>query len=264
MAELDGLWADPEYAGAFALEHAHYDEDIALWRRLARSLGSPVLDLGAATGRVAIPLARDGAEVIALDGSEPMIAELRRALEAEPAAVAARVQPVFADLTDFAPERPVPLAIMAMNTLQALVDPADQLAALRCARDALAPDGELWFDVAFPDLAEIQGSIGVVRLGDMHLDGPSGVVLQHAAWYDDFDPVAQTLEFTLQVDRSDATGTVRRALRHHRVHVFMPAELGHLLARAGLAVLERHGDFEGGPVTAHSERQVYRCARMRP
>ncbi|HJZ61399.1 MAG TPA: class I SAM-dependent methyltransferase [Miltoncostaeaceae bacterium] len=262
MAELDGLWVDEEYARAFTLEHAHYEEDLALWRQLARSLGSPVLDLGAATGRVAIALARDGAEVIALDGSEPMVAELHRALAAEPAAVAGRVHPVVADLRDFAQEPPVPLAIMAMNTLQALVGPADQLACLRAARAALRDDGELWFDVAFPDLAEIQGSIGVVRLGEVHHDGASGAVLQHAAWYDDFDPVTQTLEFTLQVDRSDDAGTVRRVLRHHRVHLFMPAELGHLLARAGLRVLDRYGDFGGGPVTGESERQVYRCGRM--
>src|SRR5262249_31306309 len=68
-----------------------------------------------------------------------------------------------------------------------------------------------------------------------------------------------TLEFTLQVDRSDDAGTVRRVLRHHRVHLFMPAELGHLLARAGLRVLDRYGDFGGGPVTGESERPIYRC-----
>src|SRR5262249_61431573 len=110
MAELDGLWVDEEYARAFTLEHAHYEDDLELWRQLARSLGSPVLDLGAATGRGAIALARDGAEGIALDGPEPMVAELRRALAAEPAAVAGRVHPVVADLRDFRQQPPGPLA----------------------------------------------------------------------------------------------------------------------------------------------------------
>ena len=68
--------SDDDEARRFALEHAHYVQDIPYWRAAAARCGSPVLDLGAATGRVAIPLARDGHEVWALDRSGAMLAEL--------------------------------------------------------------------------------------------------------------------------------------------------------------------------------------------
>ncbi|MGE3139883.1 MAG: class I SAM-dependent methyltransferase, partial [Thermoleophilia bacterium] len=78
-------------ARRFTAEHAHYTEDLAFWRATAARTGGPVLDLGCAAGRVAIPLARDGHEVWALDASLEMLAELGQRLAAEPAEVAGRV-----------------------------------------------------------------------------------------------------------------------------------------------------------------------------
>ena len=72
------------YAGTpperFALEHAHYDEDLAFWVALAREIGGPVLDIGAAVGRVTIPIARLGHHVCAVDGSQGMLHALEAAL----------------------------------------------------------------------------------------------------------------------------------------------------------------------------------------
>lgn len=243
----------------YALEHAHYDEDLDFWRREARERGGPVLDLGCAVGRVAIPLARDGAEVWALDSSPGMLAELAAQLRAEPPEVARRLHPVLADMRDFRLEPRFALVIAAMNTLQTLLVSDDQLACLRAIRAHLAPEGELLFDVAVPDPAEIQGTLGLVRRTGRHHDAARDVTLLHSAWYESFDPISQTLRFAIQVDEIAADGRVSRYLRHHVVHLFYPTELRHLLARSGLDVLEVAGDFDGSPVGAGSERQVYRC-----
>jgi SAM-dependent methyltransferase len=261
--------ADPAGESAarrFVLEHAHYTEDLVFWRRAGREAaerGLPVLDLGAAAGRVALALARDGAEVWAVDGSAAMVAELHRRLADEPPAVAARVHVVHADLRTLAlPERGrFGLALLAMNTLQALLTPGDQLAALGAARDHLAPEGELAFDVALPDLAEVAATLGVVRQTGVHEN--AGLTLIHSAWYEAFEPVTQTLRFTVQIDEHDRDGAVRRHLRRHTVHLFLPSELRHLLARAGLEVIEAYGDFEGSPVEAGAQRQIYRCRAAR-
>jgi SAM-dependent methyltransferase len=250
---------DAGYAERFALEHAHYTEDLPFWRRLARQAGSPVLDLGAATGRVALPLARDGAEVWAVDGSGAMLAELERRLSAEDADVAARVHPVRADVRALDLGRRFALVLIPMNTLQVLLTPEDQLACLGAVRRHLLPGAELAFDLALPDLCEVAGTLGLVRRTDEHEDPERGVTLEHSACYDAFDPLTQTLRFHQQIDERDRDGRVRRFRRRFTVHLFLPAELGHLLARAGLEVVESYGDFEGGPVGPGAQRQVYRC-----
>jgi SAM-dependent methyltransferase len=250
---------DAGEAERFAIEHAHYVEDLPFWRRLARELGSPVLDLGSATGRVALPLARDGAEVWALDASPAMLAVLERRLAEDGGEVLGRVHPVRGDLRALELGRRFALVVMAMNTFQLLVNPDDQLACLRAVREHLLPGGELAFDVALPDLGEVAGTLGLVRRTDDHEDPERGVVLEHSACYDAYDPVTQTLRFHLQIDERDRGGGLRRFQRRFTVHLFMPSELGHLIARAGLEVVAAYGDFEGAPVGPGSGRQVYRC-----
>jgi SAM-dependent methyltransferase len=222
----------------FLREHAHYRDDIAFWRRNAERLGSPVLDLGAAAGRVALCLARDGHEVWALDRSPEMLAQIARTVDAEPS-LAGRIHPVVGDMRGFTLDRRFALVLIAMNTLQALTEPDDQLACLRAVREHLAPGGE--------------------RTAGEFVDPVSGATLAHSAWYDTWDPVTQTLEFTHRIRETGADGTSREFVRCHRVHLFMPVELDHLLARAGLETIDVLGDFGGAPVGPGAETQIRRC-----
>lgn len=243
----------------YAREHAHYDDDLGFWRDLADDRGGAILDLGCAVGRVTIPLARDGHEVWALDLSEAMLAELRADAERADADAAKRIHTVAADMCTFGLDRPFALVVATMNTLQTLLTHEQQIACLESVRRHLARDGEFVFDVSLPDVGDIMSTIGVVRHMAHHHDAASGTTLIHSAWYDDFDPIDQRLQFTIQIDEIDATGQVSRFLRHHDIHVYQPHELSHLLARAGLEAVEVLGDFDGSPVDPGSERQIYRC-----
>ncbi len=249
-------------ARRFAVEHAHYEDDIAFWRRHAARLGGPVLDLGCATGRVAIPLARDGHEVWALDRSPAMLDELRRRLAGEDPGVAARVHPVEGDLARFELGRRFALVAVAMNTLQVLTEPDDREAAFRSVSRHLAPGGELIFDVALPDVEEIEGSMGRERRSGRHRDPATGEVLTHSGWYDSWDPGTHTLAFTLRIRTQNGDRPPREALRRHRVHLFAPEELAGLLEGAGLRHLEAAGGFDGRPLRAGGERQVHRAGAI--
>ncbi|HEX6621776.1 MAG TPA: class I SAM-dependent methyltransferase, partial [Solirubrobacteraceae bacterium] len=106
MGLIDVIWHDVE-CGA-------YDLDLPLWRELADHEGSPVLDVGAGTGRVALDLARRGHEVVALD-RDPALLE---ALVDRGAGLT--VSAVAADARAFDLGRRFPLVIVPMQTLQLL------------------------------------------------------------------------------------------------------------------------------------------------
>ena len=58
-------------------------EDVDFYVAQARKAGSPVVELGVGTGRIAVPVARAGVQVIGIDDSEGMLALCRaRAAEA--------------------------------------------------------------------------------------------------------------------------------------------------------------------------------------
>ena len=90
----DALALSP--ARGFIAEHAHYVDDAGYWEAQAARLGGPVVDLGCAAGRIAVPLAAAGHDVVAVDADPEMLAVLmERAAEA---GVADRIHPVAAPM----------------------------------------------------------------------------------------------------------------------------------------------------------------------
>ena len=136
MSEV--IWHDIECGG--------YDLDLPLWRKLADAEGSPVLDVGAGTGRVALDLAGRGHEVVALDRSAELLGALRER------AGGLAITTVAADARAFAIDRRFPLVIVPMQTLQLLGGADGRARFLARARDHLAPGGLL--AVALADALE--------------------------------------------------------------------------------------------------------------
>ena len=126
---LDVLWHD--------LECGAYDQDLPLWRALARDAGGAVLDVGAGTGRVTLDLAASGVPVVALDADAALLAALGRRAAGLP------VETVVADARAFVVHRRFSLVLVPMQTLQLLGGPAGRAAFLRRALEHLEPGGLL-------------------------------------------------------------------------------------------------------------------------
>ncbi|HEY6761175.1 MAG TPA: class I SAM-dependent methyltransferase [Baekduia sp.] len=124
------IWHDVECGG--------YAEDQELWRRLARDVDGPVLDVGAGTGRVALDLAAHGLEVVALDVDADLLATLR----ARAAGLGLSVETVVADARAFdLGDRRFGLIAVPMQTLQLLDDAAARAQFLVTARRHLVDGG---------------------------------------------------------------------------------------------------------------------------
>ncbi len=124
------------------VENGAYDADLPLWRELAAAAGSPVLDLGAGTGRVAIDLAAAGHAVVALDSDPDLLAALTdRAPE---------VTTLTADAREFDLESTFPLVIAPMQLIQILGGKKGRLAMLERVCVHLASGGTFAAAVANP------------------------------------------------------------------------------------------------------------------
>jgi SAM-dependent methyltransferase len=117
------------------IECGAYDLDLPLWRELANTEGSPVLDVGAGTGRVTLDLARRGHEVVALDRRPKLLDALRER------AAGLEVTTIAADARDFATGLRFPLIVVPMQTLQLFVGADGRARFLKRAREHLAPGG---------------------------------------------------------------------------------------------------------------------------
>jgi SAM-dependent methyltransferase len=155
-------------------ECASYVADLGVWRELAARAGSPILDVGAGTGRVALDLAAGGHEVVALD-LEPVLLE---ALAERAAARGLHVETVVGDAEalPFAGET-FALVLVPMQTIQLL---ADRGAFLRGARRVLRPDGLLAIAIA-DELSSFDAADGLLPTPDVAEDGGWRFVSQPTA-----------------------------------------------------------------------------------
>jgi SAM-dependent methyltransferase len=126
--------------------------------------GGRLLELGAGTGRLAVPLADAGMNVTAVDASAEMLAHLRRR-DADGA-----VSVVHGDMVDDLPDGPFDVALVAYNTIFNLLDVDRQIACFRGVASCLRPGARFVVEAFVPDEGVIHGDqVGVRSMGIDHV-----------------------------------------------------------------------------------------------
>ena len=241
MAEYDTL------ADLYDLEYGH-DEDLRLWLALAEREGGPVVEWGAGTGRLSVPLAAAGHGVTAVDVSGAMISEGRGKV--------AGVDWVRGDMRNVKLGRRYGLAVCAFNSFLCLLSVDDALAFLRNAKDHLAPGGLLGVEVSAFSPEELANPPGGPELRhDFTRELPHARLDRFSV--SRYDPASQLLSMRLFYELYDASGklTGRRA-RDLTIRVTGRDELDLMLRLAGFGVEAVYGGFEGEPFTAESDHLV--------
>ena len=116
------------------------------------STGGPVLELGAGTGRITLPVAQQGLSVHALDAHPGMLDALRRKTSALPREVRELITITEGDMRRFRLDRTFSFVIIPFRAFLHNLTADDQLACLQCVREHLVPGGRLAFNVFHPSL----------------------------------------------------------------------------------------------------------------
>lgn len=120
--------------------------DVSFYVARATEADGPVLELACGTGRIYLEILERGGSIDGLDASDAALDVLREA------ATERGLDPSVwqADMSAFESDRAYDLVICPFNSFQHLLSIDEQLAALRCVYDALAPSGRFIFDVFVP------------------------------------------------------------------------------------------------------------------
>lgn len=197
-----------------------------------------VLELGVGTGRIALPLARQGFEVHGVEASAAMAARLR----AKPGGDDVHV--TLGDFADVPVEGTFSLILVVGGTLFELASHEALQRCLIAVADRLTPSGAFVLDAHVPEALAVAAASGVPEViseTDEHL------ILCHRR----IDPSASTYQSHYLVHEGDRT-------RHLRVrfHYASPRELDLMAERAGLRLRTRLGSWTGGPFTRTSTYHV--------
>lgn len=248
-----GMDSYDQIARFYDIEHNSLVDDLLMYENFSQRCGSPVLELGCGTGRVALHLVRAGFDVTGVDNSPAMLAIAREKLAR--AGLAERVRLLEADLGDFALGQRFGLATLAINTFMHFFTIDDQVRVLTAARRHLRSGGLLIIDLPRADHSLLDTG-GHLTLNQTLIDPISGrTILKWVAATP--HPATQTQHLTLAYDETDATGTVRRTVASFRVRYFFRYEVELLLDKAGLVVEALYGSYDLDPYEGDCERMIF-------
>ncbi len=237
-------------------EYRRRRDDLRFYRTLADERGGPIVDLGCGTGRLLVPLLRDGHRVAGLDRSPAMLAGAAARVARLPPAARGRALLVRGDLRALPFARRFAFAVAAFHTVQHCETDEELVRFFRDARAALLPGGWLAFDTFAPTrrFVERRTPSGTTRFRDPRTG--------RATLYSETHVLdGRVLAMTFRYQRLDTDGRRSRgklvSLRHR---LLQPREIEALLRRAGLDLVASWGGFDGRPLDLddeHGEQHVY-------
>jgi ubiquinone/menaquinone biosynthesis C-methylase UbiE len=236
----------------YDLRTADVTEDVRFCVEMARSVGGPVLELGAGTGRVTLPLARTGLVVTGLETSRLMLQ--RAKLKAEQLSSRLHVEWVEGDITNFAlGGRTFRLILAPFNVLQELRDLNEIEKCLRCVADHLEPTGKFVVMVQPPRWDTLK----IDRRFTKAVYNPRTGELVNCYQSLEVDPVWQKLRGEYEYEIWDQTGQMRQIVAPFEGSYITCPEMALLLRAAGLQMESVYGSFERDKLTAQSKEMIF-------
>lgn len=237
MSEYDPV------ADLYDLEYVH-GHDLEFWMALASREGSPVVEWGSGTGRIAAPLAQAGYEVTGVELSVAMLELADRKSSA--------VEWVAGDMRHVKLEKTFQLGICAFNSFLCLLSPEDMLAFLENARIHLRPGGLLGIEVSAFSPEELSST---ELRHDLSRYIPDGALERFSVSH--YDAASQLLEMRLFYELYDERGHLQDKRAHGlTIRVVSRAELELFLKLSGFELETVYGGFESEPFTSACDHLI--------
>jgi SAM-dependent methyltransferase len=228
--------------------------DIDFYHGLCRASGGPILEIGVGTGRISLPLAREGMEIVGIDLYEPMLKVAQQnALDVAP--LSGSLKLIQADMRNFDLKRKFPVVTIPARTLLLATTEEDQVQTLCCAVQHLEDEGTMAFNLFYPDPEMLADDPDEEFLLEVVEKPDGGRYVLTAKNHFDLD--TQLNHGTQIAEELDPKGEVlRRQELEVVVRYLYPEQIIALCDLVGLEVIEMWGDFEGAELDEDSDEIV--------
>ena len=237
------------------LYHAHHNQhldDLPFWLKLAGQTGGSVLELGCGTGRVLLPLAKAGQQVVGIDRSLAMLKfakSMAKEIDITPRLVAA-------DIRRFHLNNRFSLIILPCNTYSTL-DKEDRQSCLECVRQHLPAGGSFALSIPNPDNLRGLPACSKAEPEEEFLHPYSGNPVQvSSAW----QRTRQLFIITWIYDHLLPDGQVERFSETVAHHLAPTAEYLDEIRSAKLEIIHLYGDFDCSEYSQDSPYLICVCS----
>lgn len=254
-------------AAEYRVSAKYYDEayaskkdlvDLDFYVDLARRIGGPVLELACGTGRILLPIAREGIAIHGVDLSTAMLHILRDNLQREPKDVRELVSIVEGDMRSFRSNRKYPLVLIPFRPLQHMHTVDDQVAALKTAAFHLEKDGILAFNVFFPKYDLLDSGIGTELLElEWQVKSNPGRTIRRYFRKESLDKINQNFTATFIFRTYEGGKLILEETEPLKLSYYTYPHLKALFLLAGLEIVEEYGSFARAPLDNDTQEMIF-------
>jgi SAM-dependent methyltransferase len=234
--------------------------DLDFYLEEATKAGSPVLELGCGTGRILIPIAQAGIDIVGLDRSQKMLSIAKGKIAGLPPETRNHIQLREGDMRDFSLDQRFNLVLIPFRAFLHLLTSEDQRLALGRIREHLVEGGLLALNIFDPSISIIaahMGSLGQARKKIAEFNHPASgnkVIQWDTRRYDLENQIIYEYFIFEELDeKGSKQSTTYSPLKLRFLYRF---EMQYLLELSGFKVEALYGDFQRGPFR-HGKEQIW-------
>lgn len=225
-------------------------KEFKFYKNIAEKVGNVALEIACGTGRLTIPLAKAGVNILGIDISDEMLSEAKRKAAKENVSI----NWIQADCSNFSLIERFPFIFIPCNSFQHLYDVDTVKAFLGCVKDHLKPDGLFVLDVFKPDLKILsRNSSEKYHVMKYKIANDEEISLDETNYY---NPVTQVNNI-----KWFHTNSENKIISTHELTMrqFFPEELKFLLRTNGFRIVESYGSWDLEPISDENFKQILVC-----
>lgn len=232
------------YSSEFYDFHA-YRDDINFYLSYAKETTGKILDLGCGTGRILIPIAKLGKEIIGIDNSEYMLEICKNKIRKELNSKASKITLIKANITNFEFDEQFSLVIIPFGPFNYLNNVSEQINCLTCINRHLNSEKVLVFDIWYPnnyELIKSEHGYYVVK-NQPYFKMPDGRKVQWGIKNKSVDYNKQLIFEEMYYNINYPNGKKEKLIYPSSIRYFYRYEIEHLLAFTGFKINKLYSDF---------------------
>lgn len=222
--------------------------DLQFYKKwLPKNRDAKILELCCGTGRLTLPIAKDGYDIWGVDYTPSMLRQAK--VKASEAGL--KINFIEADIRTLNLHEKFDLIFLPFNSIHHLYENADLFQALERVKNHLKEGGLFLLDCFNPNIQYIvEGEKEQKDIAEYTTSDGREVLIKQTMRY----------ESATQINRIEWHYFINgefHSIQHLDMRLFFPQELDSYLERAGFRVIHKFGDFEEEAFNDNSEKQIY-------
>jgi len=261
LSKLDFVQIVPDYRGRNAEFYdaiqGEFQKDVQFYLNKIGKGPLKILELGSGTGRIAIPLAKAGHTVYALDNSDDMHNILMAKVPTE---LKNRIIPIKASMTDFNIGVRFDYVILGLNTIFALAEGDDRIRCFKLVRKHLKEEGCFLIDLMLPSPEDLKNTKGKYSFSILEREKGKRCF---SMVFSKYDAKLQLMILNFLSIDVGQDGKAKFFITPAVEYYPSPGEMKLLLCNSGFEIESFWCDYEGTPFgDDDTKRDLVICARI--